>query len=224
MSLLNDISQLRPSYDHGKCQLTTSTVQEDPVAQFKAWLQESLDAGVKQANAMTLATCTKDGTPSARMVLMKGVDERGFQFFTNYLSQKGKELEENPKAALVFFWEPLHRQVRVEGTVSRVPSEESDEYFATRPRGSQINSAASLQSQEYVDKEEVREKISALETQCTGPNGEEQPVPRPSRWGGFNVTPSKIEFWQGDTNRLHDRVVYRRGDPSQPWSLTMLYP
>lgn len=223
MSLL-DLSQLRPPYEHQGGELSTASVKEDPLEQFKSWMQDSLDAKVKQPNAMTLATCTKDGLPSARMVLMKGVDERGFQFFSNYHSQKGQELEENPRAALVFFWEPLHRQVRVEGTVTRVSGKESDDYFATRPRGSQINSAASLQSQAYTDKGEVREKIATLEQCCTGPDGEELPVPRPDRWGGFNVAPTKIEFWQGDSNRLHERVVYRRDTADAPWALSMLYP
>lgn len=177
----------------------------DPFRQFQTWFQLARDAGLKEPTAMTLATATRAGKPSARMVLLKGVDDRGFVFFTNYLSRKGRELQENPRAALVFYWAPLDRQIRVTGRVKKVTSAESDEYFESRPLGSRFSAAVSKQSSIVKSHAALTADLEKLKARYpeTGP-------PRPKHWGGYRVYPDEIEFWQQGEHRLHDRLRYRR--------------
>jgi pyridoxamine 5'-phosphate oxidase len=190
----------------------------DPFTQFGAWFDEVAQADIREPNAMTLATATPDGRPSARMVLLKGVDARGFNFFTNYESRKGNELTANPRAALVFFWVQLERQVRVEGRVERLSTEESDAYFASRPEGSQLGAWASQQSAILPDRGPLEARYEELRAQYEG-----REAPRPPFWGGYRVVPETVEFWQGRVNRLHDRLRYRRqGDDS--WVIERLSP
>ena len=202
--------------------LDVSDVASDPITQFKQWFQEALKtvhshAGV-EANAMTLATATKAGIPSARIVLLKGVDEKGFIFYTNYESRKGQELEANPQAALVFFWQELERQVRIEGQIERVESDISDQYYSSRPRRSRIGAWASPQSQVIDNRKMLENNMAELETEY----GEEKPIPRPAHWGGYRVVPKAVEFWQGRRSRLHDRVRYEWQDGK--WDIVRLAP
>jgi pyridoxamine 5'-phosphate oxidase len=190
----------------------------DPFTQFGAWFNEVAQADIREPNAMTLATATPDGRPSARMVLLKGVDARGFSFFTNYESRKGGELDANPRAALVFFWVQLERQVRVEGRVERLSAEESDAYFASRPEGSQLGAWASKQSAVLPDRGPLEARYEELRAQYEGLE-----IPRPPFWGGFRVVPETVEFWQGRVNRLHDRLRYRRQDDDS-WVIERLSP
>jgi len=190
----------------------------DPIEQFIRWFSEAEQAGIPQPNAMTLATAAKDGAPSARMVLLKGVDSRGFVFYTNFDSRKGRELNENPRAALLFWWEPLQRQVRVEGRVQRLDEAESDAYFASRPRGHQLQAHASLQSRVIPHRDELEERFRAAEEEFEG-----RQVARPRWWGGFRVVPESVEFWQEGPNRLHDRLRYRR-EAGGGWRLERLAP
>jgi pyridoxamine 5'-phosphate oxidase len=185
--------------------LNKGGVDCDPLKQFATWYDEVLAAGVSEQDAisMTLATATKNGRTSARVVLLKGVDDNGFVFYTNYQSRKGRDLAENPRACLLFYWPKVWRQVRIEGTVAKVSEPESDEYFQTRPLGSKLGAWASNQS-EIVDSRETLERHFAEIEQRFGEN-----VPRPPHWGGYRLKPSAIEFWQGRENRLHDRLRYR---------------
>lgn len=176
---------------------------ENPMEQFAHWYGVAQSSGIPQPDAMALATATPDGRPSVRMVLLKGADERGFVFYSNYESRKGAELGANPRAALDFFWPQLHRQIRIEGTVSRVSPEESDTYFFTRAPASRISAAASPQSQVVPDRVTLDQRVAGL----TAEYGSS--IPRPSHWGGYRLVPEVIEFWQGRENRLHDRLRYR---------------
>jgi pyridoxamine 5'-phosphate oxidase len=179
-------------------------MKEDPIALFREWFDEALAAGVEVPEAMTLATADADGRPSARMLLLKSADDRGFTFFTGYESRKGLELAENPRAALVFYWRPLGRQVRVEGTVRRLAAEESDAYWATRPPGSRAAAAVSRQSKPLESLEALGAEAERLLAESRGE------VPRPERWGGYLLEPETIELWQHRDDRLHDRVRYTR--------------
>lgn len=179
-------------------------MKEDPIALFREWFDEALAAGVEVPEAMTLATADADGRPSARMLLLKSADDRGFTFFTGYESRKGLELAENPRAALVFYWRPLGRQVRVEGTVRRLAAEESDAYWATRPPGSRAAAAVSRQSKPLESLEALGAEAERLLAENRGE------VPRPERWGGYLLEPETIELWQHRDDRLHDRVRYTR--------------
>jgi pyridoxamine 5'-phosphate oxidase len=186
--------------------LTEDDLLPDPIALVARWLAEAHAAELDQPDAMTLATSTPDGRPSARVVLLRGIDARGFAFFTNYESRKGRELDANPRAALVLLWTPLQRQVRVTGAVARLSAEESDAYFATRPRGSQLGAWVSEQSRPLARREQLDERWAALDARYGG----DEPVPRPPHWGGYRVEPDEIEVWQGRANRLHDRFAYAR--------------
>ena len=197
------LAELRAeSRRHG---LDEAEAADEPFAQFAAWFAEIQAVAPVEPTAMTLATATPEGRPAARMVLLKGFDARGFVFYSNYDSRKGGELAANPWAALVFYWPELERQVRVEGSVAPVPPEESDAYFASRPPGSRLGAWASAQSRVIPNRAALEARMAALEAQY--PDGE---VPRPPNWGGFRVTPTVIEFWQGRLNRLHDRLRYTR--------------
>ncbi len=189
----------------------------DPLRLFDEWFRAAAEAGVAAPEAMTLATADAAGAPSARMVLLKGSDENGFVFYTGYDSRKGGELAANPRAALVFYWQALGRQIRVEGTVERVTPEESDAYFATRPRGSQIAALASEQSRALETREELERRYAELEREHEG-----RDVPRPERWGGFRLRPTAIEFWQHRDNRLHERTRYTRA--REGWTCETLQP
>ena len=194
------LAELRDEYTHAG--LTEADAGDDPFALFTRWFEQALSSGVPEPNAMTLATATPDGRPSARIVLLKGCDERGFVFFTNYDSRKGVELAVNPHAALVFHWVDLARQVRIEGAVTRVTDAESDVYHASRPRGSRLGAWVSPQSQVIPDRSFLENKLPELEAKYP------TEIPRPPYWGGFRVVPEMIEFWQGRQNRLHDRIRF----------------
>ncbi len=199
-------------------ELTEHDLLPDPIALAQRWFADAQAAGVEQHDAMTLATATPDGRPSARAVLLKGIDARGFAFFTNYDSRKARELDANPRAALVLLWIPLQRQVRVTGSVARLDAEESDAYFATRPRGSQLGAWASQQSRPLPDRAELERRWEALGERYGG-----EAVPRPPHWGGYRVEPDEIEVWQGRANRLHDRFAYTR-TPDGGWTHVRLQP
>jgi pyridoxamine 5'-phosphate oxidase len=190
------------------------TAMTDPVAEFRRWFEEAREAGVEVPEAMTLATADRSGRPSARMLLLKDVDERGFSFFTGYESRKGRDLEANPRAALVFYWRPLGRQVRIEGTVKRLPPEESDAYWQTRPSRSRAAAAASRQSEPIGSREELETEFERL---LPGDD-----VPRPDRWGGYVLEPETIELWQHRDDRLHERYRYTRA--REGWNVEQLAP
>ena len=194
------------------------TVDPDPIKQFQRWFHEAIASGMKLPEAMTLSTTTREGTPSARVVLLKHVDQRGFIFFTNYESRKGSDLADHPRAALVFYWPQFDRQVRIEGTVTKTSLKESEEYFQMRPRGSRIGAHASAQSSRVNSREELERRFTELEQLYDGKD-----IPCPPNWGGYCVHPERIEFWQGRENRLHDRILYERMQTGG-WSLSRLAP
>jgi pyridoxamine 5'-phosphate oxidase len=216
---MSDIADLRREY--ARASLTRDHVADDPIEQFQTWFDEALDAELEEPNAMTLATAAPDAAPSARVVLLKGVDDRGFRFYTNYESRKGTELAQNPNVALVFWWAPLERQVRIEGRAERLPDEESTAYFHSRPRGSQLGAWASPQSRVVADRDELEANLDEVEAEYE----DAETIPRPQHWGGYVVRPTALEFWQGRPNRLHDRLRYRRPDvDSTNWTLDRLAP
>ena len=204
--------------DGARTPLQPGSMDADPFRQFARWFEDAGRAGIAMPNAMTLATANRQGMPSARMVLLKAVDARGFVFFTNYEGRKAQELEENPFAALVFYWPPLSRQVRVEGAVERLAGDESDAYFASRPRGHQLEAHASAQSRVIEDRAFLARQFAAAAERFAG-----QAVPRPLHWGGYRVVPEVLEFWQEGEHRLHDRLRYRR-DADERWVMERLAP
>jgi len=197
--------------------LSKSDLDPDPLRQFEAWFEEARAARIELAETTALATATRDGRPSARMVLMKGFDERGFVFYSGYESRKGRELAENPRAAMCFYWHALGRQARIEGTVERVAPEESAEYFGTRPLGSRLSATVSRQSQVVESREELQTAAEELRARY----GDEA-VPLPADWGGFRLAPEVFEFWQHREDRLHDRFRYRPADGG--WLIERLAP
>jgi pyridoxamine 5'-phosphate oxidase len=200
-----------------EAELRRADLAADPLEQFRSWFAEA-GAALEVPEAMVLATATPGGAPSARMVLLKGFDERGLVFFSHHTSRKGRELEANPQAALLFHWSPLGRQVRVEGRVEQVSAEESDVYFATRPRDAQLGAVASRQSEPLGSRAELDERLAQLRNDLG-----EGPVPRPGTWGGFRLVPAAWEFWQHRSSRLHDRFRYRF-EPSGDWRVERLFP
>ncbi|HXR76455.1 MAG TPA: pyridoxamine 5'-phosphate oxidase [Bryobacteraceae bacterium] len=216
-SLKLSLADLRENYTQGG--LDEAAVDTNPIAQFEKWFAEALRAGLKEPNAMTLATATPDGRPSARIVLLKEVDEAGFVFYTNYESRKARELRENPRAALTLYWAELERQVRVEGIVKRVSRGQSEHYFQSRPKGSRLGAWASHQSAVIPNRTSLEARLKDLEARYS----EIEDVPLPEFWGGYRVEPEVIEFWQGRPNRLHDRLQYWR-DQDQLWQRERLAP
>jgi pyridoxamine 5'-phosphate oxidase len=214
------IDDLRTEYM--RATLDEASVEPDPIRQFERWFTEAVSAKMPEPNAMTLATVDADGNPSARIVLLKGADQRGFTFFTNYASRKGRELAARPRAALLFFWPELERQIRIEGTVSQVDASESVEYFAGRPRPSQLGAWASPQSEPIGNRKELEARLAEFADRYGDVSA---PVPRPPHWGGYRLAPESLEFWQGRASRLHDRIRYRRtkAHPSA-WIIDRLAP
>lgn len=211
-----NVADLRQDYRQRS--LLETDLAADPIAQFHCWFDQAVQAELLEPNAMTLATVTPEGRPDARIVLLKNFDERGFVFFTNYDSRKGQELTQTPWAALVFWWGELERQVRIEGQVSQISADESDAYFHSRPLGSQLGAWASPQSQVICDRTVLEQQLQTVTDQY-----QEQPIPRPPHWGGFRVSPQRLEFWQGRSNRLHDRLCYLR-QPDGGWEIARLAP
>lgn len=209
------IANLRKDYTLEE--LTESEVSLNPFVQFQRWFDQAVEAQLPEPNAMTVATATKDGIPSARIVLLKGFDDRGFVFYTNYNSHKAQELIDNPHAALVFLWTELERQIRIVGSVEKISAEESDVYFYSRPIGSRLGAWASEQSQVIANRDVLEQRLEDLKAQY-----DNQDIPRPSHWGGFRVKPIAIEFWQGRSSRLHDRLRYQLQNGE--WMLDRLSP
>ena len=203
--------------DYTLAGLNENDLARDPFRQFEKWFQEAEAAKISEANAMTLCTCTRDGRPSGRTILLKGVDGRGFVFFTNYESRKGRELHENPNAALVFPWLALERQVIADGGVTKVPREESEAYFHSRPRPSQLAAWVSQQSSIISGRSVLEDSMKMLEQKYAG-----REVPLPPHWGGWRLAPETVEFWQGRRSRLHDRLRYRRD--KEGWLIERLAP
>lgn len=198
--------------------LLENDVKSDPIQQFAEWWKDVLDAKVEEPNAMTFATASLDGMPSARLLLLKGFDEAGFVFFTNYESYKGMHLAENPKACMVFYWKELERQIRITGLVNKISGEASDEYFASRPQGSKISALSSPQSKVVKSREWLDDQFNELVKQNTGTE-----IQRPNFWGGYVLKPVIVEFWQGRTSRLHDRIQYSLQDDGV-WKIERLAP
>ena len=212
---MNDISAIRKEYS--KASLDESSVSKDPLHQFDKWFTEAINASVPEPTAMHLAT-VNGGRPASRIVLLKGVENGMFVFYTNYQSRKGKELDENPACSLTFFWPELERQVRIEGVASRIDAKRSDEYFQSRPRGSQIGAWASPQSSVINDRSILEQRAKQIEEKFKSA----EKLPRPHQWGGYEIDPILIEFWQGRPSRLHDRILFTRDDNG--WKINRLAP
>ncbi|MBC7474873.1 MAG: pyridoxamine 5'-phosphate oxidase [Candidatus Sericytochromatia bacterium] len=210
-----EIENLRKDYLFAE--LNEDNINQDPIQQFDKWFNEALNSNLDEPNAMALATSTKDGKPSLRIVLLKGFSEQGFIFYTNYDSKKGHQIIENPHAAITFLWGELQRQVRIEGTVEKLSIEKSTEYFHSRPRGSQLGAISSHQSSVINSREELEDNYNKLDKKY-----QDKIIPKPENWGGFIVIPEKIEFWQGRTSRLHDRLLFEKD--SNSWNLSRLSP
>ena len=204
--------------EYSSSPINESEVDANPISFFGKWFDEAMAAEVREPNAMTLATATRDGIPSARIVLLKGADKNGFSFYSNYLSRKGKELAKNPSACLVFFWPELERQVRIEGKILKLSKEESEAYFASRPFGSQLGAVVSPQSQVIANREVLDVAYTAYEQKFEG-----KKIPKPAHWGGYILQPIAIEFWQGRESRLHDRVKYALMEKGK-WKIERLAP
>jgi len=213
---MKPISELRTEYT--KATLDQATVDKNPIAQFEKWFHEALEAEVLEANAMTLSTVTESGRPTARIVLLKGIEQNKFLFYTNYQSQKGKELDNNPACALTFFWSELERQVRIEGISERLESSVSEAYFQSRPRSSQVGAWASPQSTIIKDRSLLEVRAREIEKRFAG----NEILPKPNQWGGYAIEPFEIEFWQGRPSRLHDRIVYYKSE--NQWVIHRLAP
>lgn len=218
---MTSVADLRRDYAHAT--LSKGEVHPDPIRQFGVWFDQAIQAQVQEPNAMTLATADRQGRPSARVVLLKGFDPRGFTFFTNYESRKAREIAENPHGCLVFYWGELERQVRIEGRIDKVARADSELYFASRPRGSRLGAWCSPQSRVIPDRQDLERRLSEVERRFEG--DPPRPVPLPDFWGGFRLVPWEVELWQGRTDRLHDRLRYRR-DPASPadWRIERLAP
>jgi pyridoxamine 5'-phosphate oxidase len=216
IKVMKNLTDLRKEYS--RATLDISNVQKDPVKQFEKWFNEALESGIAEPNAMHLATVNEKGQPSSRIVLLKGIEKGSFIFYTNYQSKKGRELEENPACALTFFWPDIERQIRIEGAASRVEGKMSDEYFQSRPRGSQIGAWASPQSSIINDREILEARASQIEKRFEN----EKALPRPNQWGGFAIDPMLIEFWQGRPSRLHDRIQFVKVEGV--WKINRLAP
>lgn len=213
---MKGLSEIRT--DYSKSTLDASSVSADPIQQFEKWFDEAVESKALEPNAMTLSTLSETGTPTSRIVLLKGVENGQFVFYTNYQSQKGKELDENPACSLNFFWPELERQVRIEGVAQRVTPASSDAYFQSRPRPSQVGAWASPQSTLVKDRLILEQRVLQIEERFKGL----KVLPRPKQWGGYAITPMEIEFWQGRPNRLHDRIVYTFID--KKWKINRLAP
>ncbi len=216
MDQINDFLKNKRT-DYNLDTLDLKTAESDPFNQFGNWMKMAVDANLEEPNAMNLATVSAAGQPSSRIVLLRNFDHDGFVFFTNYESQKARELESGKMAALNFFWSSLHKQVRIQGSVSRLPDWDSDEYFSSRPRESQIGALVSQQSAVLNNREELEQKVENLTTELKG-----KEITRPTHWGGYVVSPHFFEFWQGRPSRLHDRIKYEKVDGK--WLLNRLYP
>lgn len=204
--------------DYSSKGMSLKDFADNPMQQFELWVEDAIQHNVNQVNAMHFATVGTDGRPSGRIMLLRGLDERGFIFFTNYDSRKGDDLKNNKHACMTFFWNELYRQVRIEGDVHKVSDSDSDKYFQNRPRESQISAVASIQSRVLDNRESLEKKVKELEARFKG-----HTVPRPSNWGGFYLSPTTIEFWQGMEHRLHDRIRYMK-EENGSWTMHRLYP
>lgn len=213
---MKGLAEIRTEYS--KASLDVTTVHANPVDQFKQWLNEAVESKIPEPTAMSLATISEGGRPSSRIVLLKGVENECFLFYTNYQSQKGRELEKNTACALLFFWPELERQVRIEGVAVRLDPDTSEAYFQSRPRGSQVGAWASPQSAPIQNREILEQRVKQIEDRFKG----KDLLPRPHQWGGYAVEPFEIEFWQGRPNRLHDRILYTRLE--KDWKINRLAP
>ncbi len=213
---MDSLAELRKEYS--KLTLDVSTIQKNPITQFSIWFEEAFDAKVAEPNAMHLSTVSVDGRPSGRIVLLKGIENEKFVFYTNYQSNKGKNLAANPACSLTFFWPELERQVRVSGVASRTDQESSEKYFQSRPRASQIGAWASPQDSIIANREILEKRVQEIEKRFEG----KERLPKPNQWGGYSVDPFEIEFWQGRPSRLHDRILFTKIESS--WEIHRLAP